>query len=177
MWSLVEEGPKGQRKVWSHRLPHLPAEKLHFEEASQYLSSLANQSIFGPAALRFCFLIYLCSQGTEIQRVWSLHNVLLSLDYTAEDNKQIIDLLLQCFHRPVFIRNDDVSQMLLTHRAWFSVFHCFVCKLSAWWRVYFPRESDSWCFFSAGTLTSSGLSTVQSKTSWSFTASKTLYTL
>lgn len=55
MWSLVEEGPKGERKVWSHRLPHLPAEKLHFEEAGQYLSSMANQSIFGPAALRFCF--------------------------------------------------------------------------------------------------------------------------
>lgn len=48
------------------------------------------------------------SQVTEIQRVWSLHNVLLTLDYTSEDNKEMIDLLLQCFSRPVFIRNDDV---------------------------------------------------------------------
>uniref|UniRef100_A0A665X4M4 Non-SMC condensin II complex, subunit G2 n=1 Tax=Echeneis naucrates TaxID=173247 RepID=A0A665X4M4_ECHNA len=36
--------------------------------------------------------------GVEIQRVWSLHDVLLSLDYTSEDNKPIINLLLQCFH-------------------------------------------------------------------------------
>lgn len=48
------------------------------------------------------------SQVTEIQRVWSLHNVLLTLDYTTEDNKEMIDLLLQCFNRPVFIKNDDV---------------------------------------------------------------------
>lgn len=53
----------------------------------------------------FCFYC----QGAEIQRVWSLHDVLLSLGYTSEGNKQIIDLLLQCFHRPLYIRNDDVS--------------------------------------------------------------------
>lgn len=40
--------------------------------------------------------------------------MLLSLDYTSEDNKQIIDLLLQCFHRPIFIRNDDVSTVILS---------------------------------------------------------------
>lgn len=48
------------------------------------------------------------SQVTEIQRVWSLHNVLLTLDSTSEDNKEMIDLLLQCFNRPVFLKNDDV---------------------------------------------------------------------
>lgn len=41
--------------------------------------------------------------------------MLLTLDYTSEDNQQIIDLLLQCFHRPVFIRNDDVSRMMHSH--------------------------------------------------------------
>lgn len=46
--------------------------------------------------------------------MWSLHDVLLSLDYTLEANKQIIDLLLQCFHRPVFIRNDDVSTVIFS---------------------------------------------------------------
>lgn len=35
--------------------------------------------------------------------------MLSSLDYTSEENKQIIDLLLQCFHHPAHIRNDDVS--------------------------------------------------------------------
>lgn len=49
------------------------------------------------------------SQVTEIQRVWRLHNVLLTLDYTAEDNKEMVDLLLQCFQRPMFIKNDDVG--------------------------------------------------------------------
>lgn len=55
----------------------------------------------------FLVCMYL-SQVTEIQRVWSLHNVLLTLDYTLDDNKEMIDLLLQCFNRPVFIKNDDV---------------------------------------------------------------------
>ncbi|XP_034058717.1 condensin-2 complex subunit G2-like [Gymnodraco acuticeps] len=45
--------------------------------------------------------------GTEIQRVWSLREVLLGLDYTSEDNKQMMDLLLKCFQRPAFLRNDD----------------------------------------------------------------------
>lgn len=56
--------------------------------------------------------------GVEIQRVWSLHDVLLSLDYTSEDNKQIIDLLLQCFHRPIFIRNDDGKRFLVFLFSW-----------------------------------------------------------
>lgn len=37
---LVEEGPDRQRKVWSHRFPHRSAEKLHFEETSQYTTSV-----------------------------------------------------------------------------------------------------------------------------------------
>ncbi|KAJ4920327.1 hypothetical protein JOQ06_027977 [Pogonophryne albipinna] len=49
--------------------------------------------------------------GTEIQRVWSLREVLLGLDYTSEDNKQMMDLLLKCFQRPAFLRNDDVSSL------------------------------------------------------------------
>lgn len=121
-------------------------------------------------------IIHLSSQGTEIQRVWSLHNVLLTLDYTSEDNQQITDLLLQCFQRPIFIRNDDVSRLMHKHRVWFShrVFHCFICEPSAWWCVYCHRESDSWYFFSVGISISSVLFMELSRTSWSFTASKTL---
>uniref|UniRef100_A0A8C3AZ80 Non-SMC condensin II complex, subunit G2 n=1 Tax=Cyclopterus lumpus TaxID=8103 RepID=A0A8C3AZ80_CYCLU len=51
-------------------------------------------------------------------RVWSLHDVLLSLDYTSEENKQIIDLLLQCFHRPNYIRNDDGKRFLVFLFSW-----------------------------------------------------------
>ena len=64
------------------------------------------------------------SQVTEIQRVWGLHNVLLTLDYTSEDNKEMIDLLLQCFNRPVFIKNDDVR--------WESVALSFLLGLLSW---------------------------------------------
>ncbi|XP_029313120.1 LOW QUALITY PROTEIN: condensin-2 complex subunit G2 [Cottoperca gobio] len=56
--------------------------------------------------------------GVEIQRVWSLHDVLLSLDYTSEDNKPIIDLLLQCFHRPIYMRNDDGKRFLVFLFSW-----------------------------------------------------------
>nr|XP_046227928.1 condensin-2 complex subunit G2 isoform X2 [Scatophagus argus] len=56
--------------------------------------------------------------GAEIQRVWSLHDVLSSLDYTSEDNKQIIDLLLQCFQRPVYLRNDDGKRFLVFLFSW-----------------------------------------------------------
>lgn len=56
--------------------------------------------------------------GVEIQRVWSLHNVLLSLDYNSEDSKQIIDLLLQCFQRPVYIKNDDGKRFLVFLFSW-----------------------------------------------------------
>uniref|UniRef100_H3CJY7 Non-SMC condensin II complex, subunit G2 n=1 Tax=Tetraodon nigroviridis TaxID=99883 RepID=H3CJY7_TETNG len=55
---------------------------------------------------------------TEIQRVWSLHNVLLTLDYTSEDNKEITDLLLQCFNRPAFLKNDDGKRFLVFLFSW-----------------------------------------------------------
>ncbi|XP_070784454.1 condensin-2 complex subunit G2 [Enoplosus armatus] len=56
--------------------------------------------------------------GVEIQRVWSLHDVVLSFDYTSEDNKQITDLLLQCFHRPIYIKNDDGKRFLVFLFSW-----------------------------------------------------------
>ncbi|XP_074478692.1 condensin-2 complex subunit G2 isoform X2 [Sebastes fasciatus] len=56
--------------------------------------------------------------GVEIQRVWSLHDVLLSLDYTSEDSKQIIDLLLQCFLFPNYIRSDDGKRFLVFLFSW-----------------------------------------------------------
>ncbi|XP_026148685.1 condensin-2 complex subunit G2 [Mastacembelus armatus] len=60
--------------------------------------------------------------GVEIQRLWSLHDVLLSLDYTSEDSKQIIDLLLQCYHHPVFISHDDGKRFLVFTFSWNASF-------------------------------------------------------
>uniref|UniRef100_A0A8C9YYH8 Non-SMC condensin II complex, subunit G2 n=1 Tax=Sander lucioperca TaxID=283035 RepID=A0A8C9YYH8_SANLU len=56
--------------------------------------------------------------GAEIQRVWSLHDVLWSLDYTSEGDKQIINLLIQCFHRPIYIRSDDGKRFLVFLFSW-----------------------------------------------------------
>ncbi|XP_039646842.1 condensin-2 complex subunit G2 isoform X3 [Perca fluviatilis] len=56
--------------------------------------------------------------GVEIQRVWSLHDVLWSLDYTSEDNKQIINLLIDCFLHPIYIRSDDGKRFLVFLFSW-----------------------------------------------------------
>ncbi|CAJ1082067.1 condensin-2 complex subunit G2 isoform X1 [Xyrichtys novacula] len=64
--------------------------------------------------------------GSEILRVWNLHDVLLSLDYNSEDNRQIIDLLLQCFHRPTYIRNDDGKRFLVFLFSWNVDFICVI---------------------------------------------------
>uniref|UniRef100_A0A3P9KMK7 Non-SMC condensin II complex, subunit G2 n=1 Tax=Oryzias latipes TaxID=8090 RepID=A0A3P9KMK7_ORYLA len=56
--------------------------------------------------------------GAEIQRLWSLHDVLLTLDYMSEDHKQIKDLLLQCFQRPAYIRSDDGKRFLVFLFSW-----------------------------------------------------------
>ncbi|XP_041823460.1 condensin-2 complex subunit G2 [Melanotaenia boesemani] len=81
---------------------------------------LTEKEKFGHAAILTSLQksITLKKPGVEIQRVWSLHDVLLSLDYTSEDNKQIIDLLLQCFHHPTFIRNDDGKRFLVFLFSW-----------------------------------------------------------
>ncbi|KAM4718590.1 LOW QUALITY PROTEIN: condensin-2 complex subunit G2 [Anableps anableps] len=62
--------------------------------------------------------VILKKPGAEIQRVWSLRDVLMSLDYTSENSKQIIDLLLQCFHHPTHIRNDDGKRFLVFLFSW-----------------------------------------------------------
>ncbi|XP_056155721.1 condensin-2 complex subunit G2 [Lampris incognitus] len=56
--------------------------------------------------------------GSEIQRLWVLHDVLLGLDFTSEDNKHIINLLLQCFLCTSYIRNDDGKRFLVFLFSW-----------------------------------------------------------
>ncbi|XP_029934938.1 condensin-2 complex subunit G2 [Myripristis murdjan] len=62
--------------------------------------------------------LFLKRPGAEIQRLWGLHDVLLGLDFTAEDNKQIVDLLLQCFLHVVYIRHDDGKRFLVFLFSW-----------------------------------------------------------
>lgn len=105
------------------------------------------------------FVLSVCFQTVEIQRVWSLHNVLLTLD----DNKEITELLLQCFHRPVYIRNDDVSRTILRQ--------CVYTASLSLDDICFYRGRDSWCFFSTGTSTLSVLFTAPSRIIWSSSTS------
>ncbi|XP_077365081.1 condensin-2 complex subunit G2 isoform X2 [Festucalex cinctus] len=55
---------------------------------------------------------------TELQRVWSLHNVLSSVDYASEDGKQLAEQLVRCFQRPAFIRNDDSKRFMVFLFSW-----------------------------------------------------------
>ncbi|XP_015232966.1 PREDICTED: condensin-2 complex subunit G2 isoform X1 [Cyprinodon variegatus] len=81
---------------------------------------LLEREKFGRVAFLFSLQnsFLLKKPSAEIERVWSLHDVLASLDYTSEDNKQIVDLLLQCFHRPTHIRNDDGKRFLVSLFNW-----------------------------------------------------------
>ncbi|XP_045929884.1 condensin-2 complex subunit G2 isoform X1 [Micropterus dolomieu] len=89
---------------------------------------LKEKETFGRTALLISLQksFILKKPGVEIQRVWSLHDVLLSVDYTSEDNKQIIDLLLQCFHRPIYIKNDDGKRFLVFLFSWNVNFICVI---------------------------------------------------
>ncbi|XP_061820765.1 condensin-2 complex subunit G2 [Nerophis lumbriciformis] len=62
--------------------------------------------------------------SSEIQRVWSLHEVLLDVDYAS--NKQLIDQLLQCFHSPAFIGNDNGKRFLVFLFSWNIDFICLI---------------------------------------------------
>lgn len=53
-------------------------------------------------------------QAAEVQRAWNLHNVLLSVDYAAEETKEMINLLEDGFVCPSFFRHDDVSATIVT---------------------------------------------------------------
>ncbi|KAM8823717.1 condensin-2 complex subunit G2 [Spinachia spinachia] len=122
----------------AHRL-HMVLASLPFSEAplqrhihmlceAWWKKGLKEKEKFG----RTAFLISLQKSFTlkklalEIQRVWSLHRVLLSFDYTSEENQQIIDLLLQCFHRPTYLRNDDGKRFLVFLFSWNVNFICVI---------------------------------------------------
>ncbi|KAK7881759.1 hypothetical protein WMY93_030168 [Mugilogobius chulae] len=67
-------------------------------------------------SLRKCLLLK--RPSVEIQRIWNLHEVVLTLDYNSDDNKEITDLLLQCFCRSDIIRNDDGKRFLVFLFSW-----------------------------------------------------------
>lgn len=170
--------PGGRRACRTKRslvvlLSSSPCRKALLQKKQSVSTLEARHPLVYEVASSFLFSVY---QGNEIQRVWSLHDVLLSLDHTSDDNQQIKELLLQCFQRPAYIRSDDVSPSMFSHFVFCDsqlviiVAAALSCQTDD--EGFVNRESDSWCFFSAGTWTSSGLFMAPSKTSWSFVTSK-----
>ncbi|KAJ3611370.1 hypothetical protein NHX12_021386 [Muraenolepis orangiensis] len=56
--------------------------------------------------------------GAQIQRLWDLHQVLPGLDFSSEDNKQLLGLLLECYLSMSFIRNQDGNRFLVFLFSW-----------------------------------------------------------
>uniref|UniRef100_A0A8C7IGQ5 Non-SMC condensin II complex, subunit G2 n=1 Tax=Oncorhynchus kisutch TaxID=8019 RepID=A0A8C7IGQ5_ONCKI len=54
----------------------------------------------------------------EIRRLWGFHEVLLTVDFQSEDNKELIDLLLQCFLSVNHIRNEDGKRLMVFLFSW-----------------------------------------------------------
>lgn len=89
---------------------------------------LLEKELFGRTALLFTLRksFALKKSGVEIQRVWNLHDVLLSLDYSSEENKELIHMLLQCIQRHTYVRNDDGKRFLVFLFSWNMD---FICKI------------------------------------------------
>lgn len=121
----MEKGPERERKIWPHGFLCVTEEDPRLQETGQCLIQAARH-YSGICSIKVVYplSIFFLSQVTEIQRVWSLHNVLLTLDYTAEDNNEMIDLLLECFHRPLFIKNDNVGCDSVTAYFPFALLSC-----------------------------------------------------
>ncbi|CAL9698109.1 unnamed protein product [Knipowitschia caucasica] len=81
---------------------------------------LKDKDKFGRTALyvslQKCFVLK--RPSVEIQRLWSLHEVLLTIDCASDENQAISDLLLQCFVRPDIIKNDDGKRLLVFLFSW-----------------------------------------------------------
>ncbi|XP_071768198.2 condensin-2 complex subunit G2 [Centroberyx gerrardi] len=96
--------------------------ELHIHKLCEawWKKGLQGKEKFGRTAFLFSLqkTFILKKPGAEIQRLWGLHDVLLGLDFTSEDNKQIIDLLLQCFLRVIYIRHDDGKRFLVFLFSW-----------------------------------------------------------
>ncbi|XP_077591805.1 condensin-2 complex subunit G2 [Stigmatopora nigra] len=81
---------------------------------------LKNKKKFGLSAfviaLKKCFILK--KTGAEIQRLWSLHKVLLNVDYQSESGKQLGEQLARCFLRRPFLRSDDGKRFMVFLFSW-----------------------------------------------------------
>ncbi|XP_061095489.1 condensin-2 complex subunit G2 isoform X1 [Conger conger] len=62
--------------------------------------------------------LMLTNPGAEIQRLWNLHEVLQTLDFEAEESREVADLLLQCFLSAAHIRREEGRRLLTFLFSW-----------------------------------------------------------
>uniref|UniRef100_A0A6Q2ZA74 Condensin-2 complex subunit G2 n=1 Tax=Esox lucius TaxID=8010 RepID=A0A6Q2ZA74_ESOLU len=82
--------------------------------------SLLGKEDLGRTAFLVCLekTLILKKPGPEIQRLWSFHEVLLTVDFASEDNKELINMLLQCFLSVSHIRNEEGKRLMVFLFSW-----------------------------------------------------------
>ncbi|XP_038853831.1 condensin-2 complex subunit G2 [Salvelinus namaycush] len=107
-------------------LPYLPASEMPLRQAVHGLceawwkKGLLGKEELGRTAFLVCLekTLILKKPVTEIRRLWGFHEVLLTVDFSSEDSKELIDLLLQCFLSVNHIRNEDGKRLMVFLFSW-----------------------------------------------------------
>ncbi|XP_010901094.1 condensin-2 complex subunit G2 [Esox lucius] len=107
-------------------LPSLPASEMPLRQAvyglceAWWKKSLLGKEDLGRTAFLVCLekTLILKKPGPEIQRLWSFHEVLLTVDFASEDNKELINMLLQCFLSVSHIRNEEGKRLMVFLFSW-----------------------------------------------------------
>ncbi|KAM9417840.1 condensin-2 complex subunit G2 isoform 1-T2 [Salvelinus alpinus] len=107
-------------------LPYLPASQMPLRQAVHGLceawwkKGLLGKEELGRTAFLVCLekTLILKKPVTEIRRLWGFHEVLLTVDFSSEDSKELIDLLLQCFLSVNHIRNEDGKRLMVFLFSW-----------------------------------------------------------
>ncbi|XP_042164642.1 condensin-2 complex subunit G2 [Oncorhynchus tshawytscha] len=107
-------------------LPYLPASEMPLRQAVHGLceawwkKGLLGKEELGRTAFLVCLekTLILKKPVNEIRRLWGFHEVLLTVDFQSEDNKALIDLLLQCFLSVNHIRNEDGKRLMVFLFSW-----------------------------------------------------------
>ena len=91
-----------------------PARRTATIRPTEYVVGGEPRKMVAPSLSKYSMMV----KGAEIQRLWDLHEVLVGLDFTSEDNQPMVQQLLECFLRTNFIRSDDVRTLVfLTGRS------------------------------------------------------------
>ncbi|XP_036378397.1 condensin-2 complex subunit G2 [Megalops cyprinoides] len=89
---------------------------------------LVGRQELGRTAFVFCLekTLMLKNPGAEIKRLWNIHEVLLSVDFKAEESKGMVDLLLQCYLSVAYIMREEGRRFLTFLFSWNVDFICMI---------------------------------------------------